>query len=88
MMEEPQSGGLIDRYWIFEWIILPIVIILTLVIILFGISHVLNCPYIEDVYSCFPYNLPNWVKLAIPLTNLLVIISLIIIVKRIGGEPK
>jgi len=34
MNDEPQSGGLIDGYWILNWIVIPILIIIILYFIL------------------------------------------------------
>ena len=45
-------------------------LIITLGMVIFFITFVgsliliqKSCPYIEDVSSCFPYNLPNWAKI-------------------------
>lgn len=50
IMDEAQDRGLIDRYWILNYIIIPTILI--------GI--VIGITYIEDVSSYFPYNMPKW----------------------------
>lgn len=78
-MNEPQTGGLIDRYWILNWIIVPTVIILLMVLVL----KLFSCPYVNVVDSCFPYNLPNWVKIALPIFALIFIPTILIFLRRI-----
>ena len=36
--DEPQAGGLIDKYWIFNYIVVP----LTLVLILWGVFYLID----------------------------------------------
>ena len=74
MNEEARAGGLIDRYWIFNWIVLPVIIVLLSIVVMYLIGS--SCPYKEDVSSCFPYNLPDWAKIVVPI--LLIVIPLII----------
>ena len=42
-----------------------------------------NCPYIEDVSSCFPYNLPTWVTFAIPIAIFGIIVCLFVLLCRL-----
>lgn len=76
--EEARAGGLIDRYFIFNWILLPLLLILTLIGCLYLIGKLLECPYIEDVSLCFPHNLPTWAKICLPV--LLSIAPIIILI--------
>ena len=80
-VDEIRSGGLIDIYWIFKVIVMPLILIVTLIVIIYLIGLFYSCPYIEDVNSCFPYNLPNWVKLIMPVICILVAIILGIVIK-------
>jgi len=82
MFEEPQSG-LIDIHWFISYIIIPLVLIGTIVGIFYGIGTLFKCPYIEDVSSCFPYNLPDWVKLIMPLICISFAIALVVIIRKI-----
>ena len=81
--DEPQAGGLIDRYWILSWIIMPIFLLGLLVGCFYVISLFFRCPYIEDVSSCFPYNLPTWLKLMSPIVLIISIFGLLYVVKKI-----
>ena len=89
-MNEARYGGLIDKYWILDYIIIPIVFIVLVVGIIYIIGLSLKCPYTEDVSSCFPYNLPNWIKLSIPLIIIIVLGILIFLVLKFKekGEGK
>jgi hypothetical protein len=79
--DEAQSGGLIDRYWIFlHWIVIPLISIASLFGIIYLIGH--SCPYIEDVSSCFPYNLPNWAMIVLPLGLIIILIVVLLLVAR------
>lgn len=81
--EEAQYGGLIDNYWIFYNLIYPIFIILLMVLMIILIfNSLLPCPYTEDVSSCFPYNLPNWVKILLPFGLIMIPIIAIILMLR------
>lgn len=85
-MEEAQSGGLIDKYWIFNVIVMPLLIALLLI----GIIHFIgtSCPFKEDVSGCFPYNLPAWAKIVVPFALIIIPIILLILVHKFGGERK
>lgn len=80
-MEDARTGGLIDKYWIFEVIVVPFIIISSIILLIYLIGLTLNCPYTEDVSSCFPYNLPNWMKLSLPLFLIIIPIIIFIIIK-------
>lgn len=63
MIDEPQAGGLIDKYWILNVIIIPLVVLGILIGSTYLILNAFDCPYVEDVSSCFPYNMPEWFAL-------------------------
>lgn len=78
---EPQSGGLIDKYWIMYNVITPLIFIFIAVGLFHVITH--SRPYIEDVSSCFPYNLPRWVQISIPLLIVFLILCCVILYLKI-----
>ena len=86
-MEEARSGRLIDGYWIFHWIVFPLIFVGLIIGIIYFIGLYFDCPYVEDVSSCFPYNLPTWLKIISPVILIIIyIIILIIIHKYTNGD--
>lgn len=81
MIEEARHGGLIDKYWFLEIIIVPLLLLCVIIGIIYIIIINFNCPYTEDVSSCFPYNLPNWAKLSLPLFVIIIPVIIFLIIK-------
>ena len=46
-----------------------------------------SCPYIEDVSSCFPYNLPTPIKIFLPISIIFISIILILAIVHIKSMP-
>jgi len=84
--DEPQAGGLLDGHWLVTRIIVPLFLIGLLVGIIYWIGY--SCPYTEDVSSCFPYNLPDWVKIVLPLALIIIPIMILILIFKIGFLKK
>lgn len=63
------------RYKIIKFV-MPII---TVIILLYFTLRIFNCPYVEDVSSCFPYNMPKWFPLFVIVSFPLLILLFIFI---------
>lgn len=79
MNEEAQYGGLIDKYFFLNWILIPCIIIF---VIILSIKLLFNCPYVEDVSSCFPYNMPSWFPWICLFLLIIIPIIIIFLIKK------
>ena len=88
MIDEPQPGGLIDGHWILDWIIVLLVMIGIVIGGIWLIGKAFSCPYVEDVSSCFPYNMPPWFPIVIVGVMALILFVLFQIGKCIPDKEK
>ena len=83
-MKEPQSRIIIN--WITSVIVIPLFILCILVAIIYLLGTA--CPYTEDVSSCFPWSLPDWVKILLPFLIILIVFILLFLIKSIRNLPE